>query len=75
MKVLYAARMCRFDLLRAVCILATKVTKWDDACDKKLHRLMAYFHAAADKRLVGFVGDQTDSIAPHLCGRRPSWLQ
>ena len=29
MKVLYAARVCRFDLLRAVGSLATKVTKWD----------------------------------------------
>ena len=33
MKVLYAARVCRFDLLRAVCSLATKVTMWDSSCD------------------------------------------
>ena len=29
MKILYAARMCRFDLLRATCALASLVTKWD----------------------------------------------
>ena len=36
MKILYAARMCRFDLLRAVGSLATRVTKWDAGCDRKL---------------------------------------
>ena len=40
MKVLYGARMARFDLLRAVCSLACSVTKWDKDCDRKLHRLM-----------------------------------
>ena len=34
MSVLHAARMARFDLLRAVGALATKVTKWDRVCDK-----------------------------------------
>ena len=28
MKILYAARMCRYDLLRATCALASMVTKW-----------------------------------------------
>ena len=40
MKVLYAARMSRFDLLRATCSLATHVTKWTRWCDKALHRLI-----------------------------------
>ena len=40
MKVLYGARMARFDLLRAVCSLACSITKWDKDCDRKLHRLM-----------------------------------
>ena len=34
MNVLYGARMCRFDLLRATCALARKVLKWDQTCDK-----------------------------------------
>ena len=66
MKVLYAARMCRFDLLRAVCALAQRVTKWDGECDRKLHRLMAYVKATLGKRLVGYVGDAADEVQPHL---------
>ena len=42
MKVLYGARMCRFELLRATCGLARKITEWEKVCDKQLHRLMAY---------------------------------
>ena len=34
MKVLYAARMARFDLLKAVANLAKKVTRWNTNCDK-----------------------------------------
>ena len=41
MKMLYAARMARFDLLRAINHLASFVTKWNRECDKKLHRLVA----------------------------------
>ena len=36
MKVLYAARYARFDLLRAVCYLAQYITKWDQECDRRL---------------------------------------
>ena len=42
MKVLYAARYARFDLLRAVCYLAQYITKWDEQCDRRLYRLMCY---------------------------------
>ncbi len=42
MKILYAARMARFYLLRAVCDLACFVTKWTAECDRKLHRLICY---------------------------------
>ena len=40
MKILYAARMARFDLLRAVCHLACFITKWTPECDKRPHRLV-----------------------------------
>ena len=39
MKILFAARMARYDLLRAVQGLAARVTKWSDDCDKALFRL------------------------------------
>ena len=66
MKVLYAARMARFDLLRAVNGLACLVTKWDSTCDKKLHRLMCYINFTLDPRLSGWVGDKHLELAPHL---------
>ena len=36
MEILYVARRCRFDLLRAIISLACHVAKWDVACDQKL---------------------------------------
>ena len=42
MKILYAARMARFDLLKATNALACKLTKWDKKCDLQLRRLVAY---------------------------------
>ena len=66
MKLLYGARMARFDLLRAICHLACFVTKWDAECDKKLHRLMCYVHSTYHYRLVGWVGDEAENIEPHV---------
>ena len=61
-----AARVARFDLLRAIAYLATRVTRCDRACDKRLHRLMAYVENTADAKLVGWVGDEDRLISPHL---------
>ena len=66
MKVLYAARVCRFDLLRAVCALAQMITKWDDKCDRRLHKLMCYIASTTSRQLVGFVGDEMAAVKPHL---------
>ena len=57
MKILFAARMARFDLLRAVQGLAARVTKWSTECDKALHRLVCYIHSTLDVRLRAFIGD------------------
>ena len=40
MKVLYGARMARFDLLRPVSFLAQRITQWDEVCDRLLHKTM-----------------------------------
>ena len=61
-KILYAARMARYDLLRATCYLATRVTKWDATCDKMLHRLVCYIHSSLDLRMAGWVGDDPEAI-------------
>ena len=66
MKVLYAARMARYDLLRAVGALAACVTKWDANCDKRLHRLMCYVHHTLHLRMVGWVGDSISDLRLHL---------
>ena len=66
MKVLYAAHMARFDLLRAVGPLASKVTKWDEACDRRLYRLMCYIDSTRHSRMVSWVGDNKSELGPHL---------
>eukprot|EP00972_Heterocapsa_arctica_P027956 4111847-Heterocapsa_arctica.AAC.1 len=57
MEVLYASRLARFDLLKAVANLAKKVTQWDKGCDTMLHRLMCYINSSLDLRLRGHIGD------------------
>ena len=66
MKILYAARMARFDLLKAVCTLACFVTKWTAECDRKLHRLVCYIAASKHHRQIGWIGDEASDLAPHL---------
>ena len=60
MKILFAARMARFDLLRATQSLASRVTKWSHECDVSLHRLVCYIHHSKKMFLQGFVGDSFD---------------
>ncbi|CAE8612441.1 unnamed protein product [Polarella glacialis] len=56
MKVLYGARLARFDLLKAVAGLASKVTKWFVSCDKRLFRLMCYINDSKGLKMRGYVG-------------------
>ena len=63
MNVLYAARMARVDLLRAVSFLAQRVTQWTEFCDRALHRLMCYIHhTARDVSMTGWCGDGSKDI-------------
>ena len=66
MKMLYAARMARYDLLRPVSRLACKVTKWSPLCDKQLHRLVCYINSTLHYRMIGKIADpisQLDCVA------------
>ena len=45
MKILYVARMARFDLLRPTCKLACFITNWSPACDKQLLQLVPYINS------------------------------
>ena len=56
MKILFAARMARWDLLRATQSLASRVTKWSRDCDVALHRLVCYINSSLDIRMKGFIG-------------------
>ena len=66
MKILWVARLVRFDLLRAVGFLATKVCKWTQERDRMLTRLVAYMKYSRDLRMIGWIGDPLPKISPHL---------
>ena len=66
MKVFYAARVCRPDLLRAITFLACTMTKWSADCDRRLHRLMCYVHSTRHHVQVGWIGDPKADLRMHL---------
>ncbi len=66
MKLLYAARMCRYDLLHAIGRLACLITRWDSHCDRMLHRLMCYVNSTLHVRKVAWVGEGAATIGVHL---------
>ena len=65
MRLLYAARFSRFDLLRAVNGLATFVAYWDEDCDRKLHHLMSYVFSTLHHRMWGWIGDPPEGLNTH----------
>eukprot|EP00972_Heterocapsa_arctica_P074399 10979539-Heterocapsa_arctica.AAC.1 len=70
MKILDGARLARFDLLRAVGALATKITKWDSRCDRMLHRLVCYIHSSLYLKLREYVGEFGRPVAADAVQRR-----
>ena len=62
MKILYGARLARFDLLRPIAALASKITKWDSVCDRMLHRLVCYINSSLDYKLKGHIGDKMEDL-------------
>ena len=58
MKILFAARMARYDLLRATQSLASRVTKWSEDCNVGLHRLVSYIQSTLDLTMQSFIGDR-----------------
>ena len=67
MKVLYAARVARPDLLRATCMMARRVTKWDADCDRRLHRLMCYITCTRDYVQTSYCGGVA-TLDKHVAG-------
>ena len=68
MKLLYAARICRFDLLRSINNLARKITAWTKKEDALLHHLMAYVHQSKHHLMIGWVGDSMESMEDSSIG-------
>ena len=62
MKILYAARICRLELLKAVNYLSSRVTKWSKRCDARLFRLICYINGTKDHGLVGWIGDAAKDL-------------
>ena len=57
LKCLYLSRIGRPDILRSVNKLARSITKWTDACDKRLNRLISYIHHTCEYRQNCYVGN------------------
>ena len=53
----YLARNGRPDILWSVNKLARSVTKWTQACDRRLARLISYIHFTSDYRQYCHVGN------------------
>ena len=62
MKLLYAARIARFDLLRSINMLARNGTKWTKEDDIRLHHLMCYVNSTKSPKLIGWVGNDLRSL-------------
>ena len=60
LKALYLACIGRPDLLWTVNYLAREVTRWNVACDKRLHRLISFIHHTKHHVLTNFVGDKPE---------------
>ena len=57
LKCLYLVRIGRPDILWSVNELALAVTKWTEACDKRLARLISYIHHTCEYRQYCYVGN------------------
>ena len=56
LKCLYLARIGRPDILWSVNKLARSITKWTKACDKRLNRLISFFHHTSEYKQYCHVG-------------------
>ena len=66
MSVMWAARMARPDLLKAVQALACFLAHWDRHCDKAIHRLFCYINCTYHHRHTAWIGDDMSSLSLHV---------
>ena len=56
LKCFFLARIGRLDILWSVNKLARSITKWTKACDKRLNRLISFFHHTCEYKQYCHVG-------------------
>ena len=69
LKCLYLARIGRPDILWSVNKLARSVTKWTQACDKRLARLISFLHRTHDDRQYRHVGKHGTALQTGFVSR------
>ena len=57
MKILYGAKMARYDLLHSCQILDCQIIKWIRICNLRLFRIVAYLHQRIELTMFGKVGE------------------
>ena len=62
MKCLWAGRLARPDIVKAITSLASKMQKWTRNHDKMLYRLMCYMHSTVEYLLKRYVGDTIENL-------------
>ena len=62
MRLLYGARMCRYDMLFPIQRLASKFTKWTTLQDDQLFHLMSYVESTAKDFLCSWIGDAPQDL-------------
>ena len=65
MRILYAAREARFDLLRAVNKMSCMVAYWNSDADRRLEKLVSYIKSTLHYRQFGWIGDDAKFLQPH----------
>ena len=60
LKCLYLARIGRPDILWSVDQIARSITKWTNACDKRLSRLISYIHHTCEYKPYCYVGNTAE---------------
>ena len=65
MTLLYSARAARYDLFYSINWLAKRITRWDDRCDRRLHRMMCYIFTTSEYKRMGYIGDDPEELTTH----------
>ena len=71
LKCLYLARIGRPDILWSVNKLARAITKWTNACDKSLNRLISYIHHTCEYKQYCYVGNTAKQCRIWDCFKTP----